>query len=433
MRRIQKIIIISMVLLFIGGSLWAAASEDTVLTLEKALSVAKEQNLDILSAQQELVRAKGKLTEARAGGLPSLNLGAGYTRREKPDLAGNDEENIFGAALTLTQPLYQGGKIRAGKQQASIEIQQAEYYYVEIAEQVALNVYNRFYAVLLEKENVKTAEDAFAFAEKYLDEVKKKHVLGLATGLEITRAEKQQAESRTALIRARNNLEVAKINLLELLNVKLDTSYTIEGNLSYAPVAGQPEESLKKALAYRPDYQRAKLQVDVQDQQIRIAQSGLKPSASVSGSYRYDDPEQAYYESGDTWQVRLTVDIPVMDSGLTHGRIVQQKALREQTMRNVEKKEESIRSEVSSVYLDLKTAAQVLEEAKLNLKLAEETLRLAEVGYREGVGIQLDVLDARASLTQARREYSAAVKDYAFAIVRLRKAEGVLTEEPVLP
>lgn len=162
-----------MVLLFIGGSLWAAASEDTVLTLEKALSVAKEQNLDILSAQQELVRAKGKLTEARAGGLPSLNLGAGYTRREKPDLAGNDEENIFGAALTLTQPLYQGGKIRAGKQQASIEIQQAEYYYVEIAEQVALNVYNRFYAVLLEKENVKTAEDAFAFAEKYLDEVKK--------------------------------------------------------------------------------------------------------------------------------------------------------------------------------------------------------------------------------------------------------------------
>ena len=86
------------------------------------------------------------------------------------------------------------------------------------------------------------------------------------------------------------------------------------------------------------------MQVDVQDQQIRIAQSGLKPSASVSGSYRYDDPEQAYYESGDTWQVRLTVDIPVMDSGLTHGRIVQQKALREQTMRNVEKKEESIRN-----------------------------------------------------------------------------------------
>ena len=62
----------------------------------------------------------------------------------------------------------------------------------------------------------------------------------------------------------------------------------------------------------------------------------------------------------------------IMDSGLTHGRIVQQKALREQTMRNVEKKEESIRSEVSSVYLDLKTAPQVLEEAKLNLKLAEE-------------------------------------------------------------
>jgi outer membrane protein TolC len=112
--------------------------------------------------------------------------------------------------------------------------------------------------------------------------------------------------------------------------------------------------------------------------------------------------------------------------------VVQQTALLEQAKRGVEKKEEAIRTEVQSVYLDLDTAAQVLKEAKVNLDLAKETLRLAEVGYREGVGIQLDVLNARASLTQAMQEHSAALRNYAYTIVRLKKAEGNLVDEPVL-
>ncbi|MEA4878347.1 TolC family protein [Aminobacterium sp. MB27-C1] len=432
MRYAKRTALVFMLLLLMGQIGWAASENSMVLTLEKALSIAEEQNLDILSARQELIRAGGKQVEAKAGGLPSLDAGATYTRREKPD-AGSDEENVNTASLTLTQPIYQGGRITAAKRQASIEQRQAEFYYKEVFEQVALNVYNRFYSVLLEKENVKTAEDALLFAEKYLEEVKKKRALGLATGLEITRAEKQLAENRTGLIRANNNLEIAKINLLELLNIRPETSYEIEGALSYNPIEGDMESSLTKALSSRADYQRAELQVNVADQQIEIAKSGMRPSVSIKGTYRYDDPEQTLYNSKDTWQASINVDIPVMDSGLTHGRVVQQKAVREQAVHAVNKKEESILTEVNSVYLDLETASQVVEEAQINLELAKETLRLSEVGYREGVGIQLDVLDARASLTNARREYSSAVKDYAYAIVRLRKAEGILTEEPVLP
>ncbi|WP_286934682.1 MULTISPECIES: TolC family protein [Aminobacterium] len=437
MRRIRKTIYSVAVLC---GVLWgcagtyssALASDEKPLTLKMALELSEERNLDILSAREELVRAKGKIVEADAEGLPTFNAGASYTRREagKEDIL---EEDVYSAGVTLTQPLYKGGQIRAGKRQASYGLLQAENFYKETREQIALDVYNRFYAVLLEKENVATAEDALAFAEKYLEEVKKKRVLGLATGLEITRAEKQLAENRSALIRATNNLKTAHLDLFELLNLAPDASYMIQGKIAYVPIdGGDPALSLAKALELRPELLRAKNLVKEREQSVEIAKSGLRPSVSVSGSYRYDDPNQTGYDKKDTWLARLNVDIPIIDSGATHGRVVQQTALLEQAKRGVEKKEEAIRTEVQSVYLDLDTAAQVLKEAKVNLDLAKETLRLAEVGYREGVGIQLDVLNARASLTQAMQEHSAALRNYAYTIVRLKKAEGNLVDEPVL-
>lgn len=85
-----------------------------------------------------------------------------------------------------------------------------------------------------------------------------------------------------------------------------------------------------------------------------------------------------------------------------------------------------MRSGIKTIILELDTAENNVMESIKNLELARESLRLAEVGVREGVGIQLDVLDARRSLTQARLSWASAVMNYELKAAELRKAEGRL-------
>jgi len=85
-----------------------------------------------------------------------------------------------------------------------------------------------------------------------------------------------------------------------------------------------------------------------------------------------------------------------------------------------------LRSGIKTIILELDTAENNVMESIKNLELARESLRLAEVGVREGVGIQLDVLDARRSLTQARLSWASAVMNYELKAAELRKAEGRL-------
>jgi outer membrane protein TolC len=147
---------------------------------------------------------------------------------------------------------------------------------------------------------------------------------------------------------------------------------------------------------------------------------------SISGSWEYDDPATTSSGEYDEWSASVNIDFPVFDSGITKGYVAQERATLEQAKQAVIANEEAVRAEVAKAYLDLDTTAKTVEEARKNLELAKESLRLAEVGYREGVGIQLDVLDARSELTDARTLYSEAVRDHELALAYLYKVEGGL-------
>ena len=79
--------------------------------------------------------------------------------------------------------------------------------------------------------------------------------------------------------------------------------------------------------------------------------------------------------------------------------------------------------------LTLNSAAEAVASAKKNLDLARESLRLAEVGYREGVDTQLDVLAARTSVTEARQKLSGAQRDHRVALARLWRSQGILVDQ----
>lgn len=422
MRKISMLIIcILSVTLFVASGVSAAG----VLTLKKAIEVALEQNPEILSARQEQVKAAGAMSVAKGAFLPSISLGGSYTKEE--ETSSTSETDTYEANVTLSQSIYQGGKLRAYRTQAELAVGIADSRVADTEERIVYEVYRRFYNVLLLRENVDTAEDALSYAENYYRELEKRFEVGLVTGLEVTRAEKLLVTSRKDLVTARNNLQISRVNLFEILRSSEEQFSSIEGNLEYRSFSGNPRDSLENAFENRPDLAGLREQVKVQEQDITIAGSSLKPNVNLSAVWEYSDPAKGSSNGEeDTWSAKINVNFPIFDSGITRGKVIQEEAILEQARESVVTLEESVKAEIANAYLALDTLANSVADAIKNLELATESLRLAEVGYREGVGIQLDVLNARAELTDARRLYSLSVRDYNLALANLRRAEGTL-------
>ncbi|NCC96143.1 MAG: hypothetical protein EOM02_04810, partial [Synergistales bacterium] len=156
--------------------------------------------------------------------------------------------------------------------------------------------------------------------------------------------------------------------------------------------------------------------------------SGLRPKVDLKASYTWDDPQDATGIDDDDWKVALEVDIPLLDRNETKGKIIQQKAIYRQQELELERLKEAIISDVAQAWLDLETAKETVSSTSLDLELASESLRLSQVGYKEGVSSQIDVLDAQASYTKVRKEHAAALSDYAVKVATLKRIEGELVQ-----
>jgi outer membrane protein TolC len=109
---------------------------------------------------------------------------------------------------------------------------------------------------------------------------------------------------------------------------------------------------------------------------------------------------------------------------LTHGKVVQARALYEKSKTDVDDKGRQIELEVRTAYSDFIEAREVLESQQKVQEQADEALREARARAEAGTGTQLDVLDAETSLTQARTTQIQALHDYAVARARLERAIG---------
>ena len=102
------------------------------------------------------------------------------------------------------------------------------------------------------------------------------------------------------------------------------------------------------------------------------------------------------------------------------------RAVQEQNKHSLRQKELDILSQIDLAWVEINDSeAQVTARYKAQT-LAKETLRLSQVGYREGVTPQLDLLEAQTNLTSARRDYSQSLYNHRMCVVALKRAEGAL-------
>ncbi|EHM09541.1 outer membrane protein [Thermanaerovibrio velox DSM 12556] len=398
------------------------------VTLSDAVRSGIKHNQSVLSAEQDLRNAEALLGQARSAAMPSLNVQGSFTRSSEEGA----ERNDYGD-LSLNQTVYAGGAITGALRQAEANLRKARHGLRHSKEKAAREAYEAFLNALLAQENLKTAEENRLYYEKAWETAEKRLQVGLSTRLEASRMKQNLREAQGAVETARGSLRSALITLARVMGVDPKEVTSVSGTLDIpAGWAVQGLEELEAAaLKGRSDLAALREDIELQREAVKIAGASMRPSASLSGGYRfYQDKTGSSTKEGE-WTATLNLTVPLVDFGRTDAKVLQEQSKLHKLLVSLKDMEDSVREELEKDLIALDTAVRNREIYAENLEIARENLRLAEVGYREGVNTQLDVISARRELNNGELRYKETLKALQGALKDIWFHCGALIERVV--
>ncbi len=341
--------------------------------------------------------------------------------------------------MQITQSIYQGGKLLAAIRAAKVTKEQALAQYQATLTDTLLSVRLAYYDILLAAEQITVNEASVNLLQKELDDQQRRYDAGTVPHFNVLRAKVSVANARPPLIQAQNNYRIAKNNLSNLLGYNLprdiwdNIPLNLTDTLDATPYQINLPDALQQALDKRPELVALRKTEELQNLNITDASSGYKPNLQVFAGYNWFNQQFAQHRPVSTpgldqyldgWNAGAQLSWDIFDGLLTHGKVVQAKALYSKSKTSVDQEMRDIELEVRTAYSDFLEAQEVLESQKTVQDEAEESLREANARADAGTGTQLDVLDAENSLTQARSTQVQALHDYDAARARFERAIG---------
>jgi outer membrane protein len=438
-KRVGSLIILTLVAL--GPAVLAQEAETpVVLTIDKAIALALEQNPFHLASQEKIAQARAGIRQAVAGFLPTINAQGADTLDEKlfvlefpsmvpgepPTRMSIDFTKDYQMAFSFGLPLYAGGRLTAGYKQANYGLK-ASLESVRLSEQETIYEAKRaFYGYLLAKEFSAVAGEGLKLAEDFMKNVKNLYEVGMASKFDLLRSEVQVANLKPPAIRARNSVETAALGLKTVCGLDLDTPIEVKGELVAPPLDSETRDVVAEALEQRPELRQLDYQRLMAGESLKIARGSLLPTLAIGGAYNVWG-DALNFRKGN-WQnyytISLSLSLPIFNGFETRARIGQSKAVLRELEWTQKGLTNAIAFEVRQAVLNLDQAQETLLSQEKNVEQAREAVRIAELNYAEGLATNLDVSTAQVALSQARTNYSQALYDCVVSQAQLEKAVG---------
>lgn len=406
------------------------------LSIQESVRIALENNPLVQIAREEKKVARGQITQAASDALPKLTASGTYTwMGELPSATFEGrtfslgEQGQYLTSLNLAQAVFRGGATVAGIRAAKLYRIISEELLREMEQTIAFSAEKAYYDVLLNSEFYAVSLDALHLAESHGSNVQKRHAQGVVSDYDLLRAKIEVSNINAEMIQARNAFHLAQTGFLKILALPLTTEFALADKLTYEPAEAEMVRSFTVALIQRPEIKRADLTIAMQKEQIKATTASLYPTVSLVGTWEGGNASR--FSFGGTgweqgWYAGVMLSFPIFEGMRTKGRLVQERAKLRQYALEKQNLLQSVEMEVKQAILSLEDATEFVESQGENVKQAEEGLRLASVRYANDMATQLDVLDARLALTQARNNYAQAVYNHMLAKLSLKKAMGVI-------
>lgn len=340
--------------------------------------------------------------------LPGLQQSVGVLQQAL-DQVGNslvdalrtDTRNMFGGAVTLTQPLYMGGKIVNGNKMADIAEEIANIQIDQATDDVRFNVENTYYLVVGVEHKKKLADEYAALIAKLEGDVKKMIDEGVATKADGLKVSVKLNEAQMQQLQAENGLSLSKMLLCKLCGLPLETNISVDTTMKVQAV-GEINTTNN-----RNEIKMLSKAIELYDLKVKTARAEHLPQVALMGGYMVSNPSMFNgFEKkfNGTWNVGVMAKIPIWDWNETRDKV--REAKRQSNIARLQKQdaEEMIDLQITQCQFKLDEAKKKMVVTEKNYDTAEENLRCANLGFAEGVMATTDVMMAQTAWLQAKTQ-----------------------------
>ncbi|VXC55439.1 MULTISPECIES: TolC family protein [Bacteroidota] len=390
------------------------------LTLAESKELALKNNYRISKAKEDVTASRSEKQIADVTARPKIDASATAFYFGEP-LNTMFPEYGFAPMVSVTQPIYTGGKIKYGKQMAETNIEMSNAQQRLVEDDVLLATETAYWVVVQAKEEIKMEQQVKKQLASHYTFLNNQFKAGIIYKNDVLRAKVLQNENEARLQAAENKLILAKKRLIQLTGIE-QTDIDVVGTLSDDEFRNH--EMLQSTQANRPEVDLATSAIKMSELTKNMLRADLKPTVGLSlngmaafgkEGINFGDPTK---NSMLTYFGMLSVKIPVFDWGSKREKVKQQEANIRSAEYGLKELQSQINVEIEQATLNLQLQANNIDLMQASLIEADENLKLSNDRFQAGTITGEDVLIAE---TLWQRAYSSMLD----AKVRYKIAEAV--------
>ena len=342
-----------------------------------------------------------------------------------------DTRNIFAAAVMLRQPIYMGGAITAANRMAEINEQLSANSFNAANQNTLYTIDQTYWTVVSLRQKERLAKSFLELVKKLDSDVHKMIQEGVATRADGLKVDVKVNEAEMAVTQVENGLSLAKMLLCQLCGLPVSDKITLadENTDNLSASAASAQFNMETAMSNRPELKMLENAVEISEQTTKLVRAAFLPQVALTGGYMVMNPNPFNgfeKEFSGVFNVGVLVRVPVWNWFEGAYKVRASKAAT--TMANLELDDarEKIELQVNQSSFKVKEANKRLAMAMKNAERAEENLRCANLGFKEGVMQSTEVMEAQTAWLQAHTQKIDAAIDVRLSQISLNKALGIL-------
>ncbi|WP_127136554.1 TolC family protein [Flagellimonas oceanensis] len=440
-------ITIMLLLLAVGTSL----AQNKKWTLRECVEYAVENNLTVEQFELDLENAKIDKSDAIGNLLPSLNgntsasSNTGFSINPTNNLPTNSTANNVNISATSSITLFDGLRNINQVHRAKMNAIANQYRLENLKDDIRLNVANAYLQVVSNKEQLKTFRAQYAVTEQDLKRTKELVESGVVPRGDLLEIEATAANQEQQIINGESNVLISKVSLAQLLQITDYENFDIaEEEFDIPPsdiLSNSPKVIFDKALGFRNDIKFSESNVELAEQDLKIAKGAYLPTLSAFFQYgtRYSDVTQIPDGNGGVYTPGLTdqlwifdgisygaqLNIPIFNGWSTRNNVMRSKISLDKAKLQLEQDKLDLESTIQQAYVNVNTFEKAYAAAEKTLEARTLAYDYAKERYDVGLMNAFEYSQAQARVENAQADVIRTKYDYIFRLKILEFYFGI--------
>jgi outer membrane protein len=417
----------------------AMAMQRDSLTISEAVNMVLQKSHSLKSLASQLAAAQAKTEGSKTAYYPSVSADLSYANIGPADnlkiqFGGMDlalaPANNYDAHVGAGIVLFDFGKRKLNTDAAQLSEQIIRDKTADAANGIVFQVVSLITTIAMMQQGAAIQNENIGTLERHLNIVKKRVETGTGTDYDVLKTQAQLAFSQAALLDIGNNLAKLRITFSSLMGAPADSLPSIKTNLDSTHYAGNIDSLVSIALTQRTEIITQRTTVETLKIRKELIEKEMVPvldaavSTGVKDGYPSMNPSDINALKFN-WVASARVHVPLYDGSRERYHLKEVQADLDAANEVLADMVEKVRAEVLSAFSDVTTAYLKLASSAMQVKLGEESLRLAQKSLEAGTLTNDDVLNTEKDYSQAKLVDLQDHIRYMLSLYSLKQATGV--------